>query len=500
MDQSDIDQSIVVTGISTSKSDTNLMKNTASLQKCQLCGVLLNLDSNLNEASLKQLTTTTYCQDDLDTVFSGNIVDPEMELSISPIGTGYNNEIERSTNTYFEDDIDLSSKNLEPDFKKQIPPRNFYLCPTTINIVDSTSNNQSTINTDQTVDWHSRISSITALFDMISSTTNIDHPLCEECADRVVNELDTQCIIADEEQKKYQALIKRLKSQMPDEEEIKNLEKELAALDSEEKKLRTQLEISEKEENDLIEMKNKLSQEETNLINEEQNLMLEYSNLKRQLVKLEENYESLENQHKNAKFHFNRLSSVNVLNAAFHIWHSGPFGTINYFRLGCMPDDKVEWDEINAGLGQANLLLYCLAKKIKLEFQRFRLVPYGSFSYIQVIENDPNYSGFKIGDECNMYEIKGKKYFLMPDKKFDKGMIAFLDCIKQLEERIKTKDKQFSLPYRINGDKLEDKNSSYSVKFFSNSYEHWTKALKFMLTNLKWSLAWLTSQKNNTSN
>ena len=27
----------------------------------------------------------------------------------------------------------------------------------------------------------------------------------------------------------------------------------------------------------------------------------------------------------NAKFHFNRLRTVNVLNATFHIWHSGKF-------------------------------------------------------------------------------------------------------------------------------------------------------------------------------
>lgn len=493
MDQSDIDQSIVVTGISNSKSHTNLTKNNL-MQKCQLCGVWLNFDSNLTETNLKQLSTT-YCPDDIDTVFSGNM-DPEMELSISPVGTGFNNDTERSTN--FDDDIDFSGKNFEPIFKKQIPPRNFYLCPTTINIVDSTSNNQSTINNEQTVDWHSRINSITALFDMISSTTNIDHPLCEECADRVVNELDTQCKIVDQEQKDYQALIKRLNSQIPSDEEIKNLEKELTELESEEKELRKQVEQAEKEENELIETKNKLTEEQSSLVDQEQTYLLEYSGLLRQLVKLEESYESLENQQKNAKFHLDRLGSVNVLNAAFHIWHSGPFGTINYFRLGSMPDDEVEWDEINAGLGQANLLLYCLAKKIKLEFERFRLVPYGSFSYIKVIENHPNYPNFKVGEEYNMHEVKVKKYAWKPYKKFEQSMIAFLDCIKQLEERIKIKDKQFCLPYKINGDKLEDKNSSYSVKLNSNPSEHWTKALKFMLTNLKWSLAWVTSQKNNT--
>lgn len=243
--------------------------------------------------------------------------------------------------------------------------------------------------------------------------------------------------------------------------------------------------------------KEKLLAEEAALLQQEQSCLLEYSNLKRQLVKLEEKQESLDNQLRNTKFHFNRLRTVNVLNATFHIWHSGPFGTINYFRLGRLPGIPVEWEEINAGLGQANLLLYCLARKVKLEFKRFRLVPFGSFSYIEVIESSPN---FKIGDELNMYRLKGYKYYFDWDKKFEKGMIAFLDCLKQFEEKIKSIDSQFSMPYRINGHKLEDKNSSsFSIKFQLNSFEEWTKALKYMLTNLKWSLAWVTSQNDNSS-
>lgn len=158
----------------------------------------------------------------------------------------------------------------------------------------------------------------------------------------------------------------------------------------------------------------------------------------------------------------------------------------------------VEWDEINAGLGQANLLLYCLANRMKLEFKRYRLVPNGSYSYIEVVETS-NSGGqdCKSGDELNMYRIKGYKYYFDWDKKFEKGMTAFLDCLKQFEEKIGSLDKDFSLPYKINKHNLEDKHgSSYSIKFQLNSFEEWTKALKYMLTNLKWSLAWVTSNDN----
>jgi beclin 1 len=160
-----------------------------------------------------------------------------------------------------------------------------------------------------------------------------------------------------------------------------------------------------------------------------------------------------------------------------------------------LPGTPVEWEEINAGLGQANLLLYCLARKVKLEFKRFRLVPYGSYSYLEVVENT---AGYKIGDELNMYRLKGYKYYFDWDKKFEKGMSAYLDCLRQFEEKIKSLDPQFAMPYKINGFKLEDKNgSSYSIKFQLNSFEEWTKALKYMLTNLKWSLAWVTAMTQN---
>lgn len=143
--------------------------------------------------------------------------------------------------------------------------------------------------------------------------------------------------------------------------------------------------------------------EEATLLQQEQVNLLEYSNIKRQLIKLEEKQESLDNQLQNTKFHFQRLRTVNVLNAAFHIWHSGPFGTINFFRLGRMPGTTVEWDEINAGLGQANLLLYCLANRLGFEFKRYRLVPNGSYSYIELV--DANGAPDKNGDELNMHRF-----------------------------------------------------------------------------------------------
>lgn len=86
-----------------------------------------------------------------------------------------------------------------------------------------------------------------------------------------------------------------------------------------------------------------------------------------------------------ANAHLERLKRTNIHNDAFHIWHDGPFGTINGLRLGRLPghpvciiftclciyivDIQVEWMEINAAWGQAALLLKILADTIQLDFQ-----------------------------------------------------------------------------------------------------------------------------------
>ena len=466
MDKSDLDiyQNIVVTG----ENDTNdgtLSSNNNSLnnysQICQICGVVLKIDPNIHnisEANYRQLSNPFSLRDDIEcaTLLGGN-VDTDMEISLSAMVSELG--FERSTTTNCDDDcIEASNKTYDPIFRKSIAPRSFYLCPTLINIADSSSNTQLPMNNDLMTGWSARINATSALFDMMSSNTNIDHPLCEECADQLLNQLDAQCKMIEKEHFDYTNLINKLNQQADNDTEIEQLEKELKELEIEEKTLVNQLQNAELKEQELLKEKEERLSEEASLLQQEQIHLLEYSNYKRQLIKLEEKQESVDNLLRNTKFHFNRLRTVNVLNATFHIWHSGPFGTINYFRLGRLPDTPVEWEEINAGLGQVNLLLYCLARKVKLDFKRFRLVPFGNYSTIEVIEacSTPHYN-FKPGDELHMYRYKGLKYYFEWDGKFDLGMVAFLDCLQQFEEKIRSIDPQFSMPYRINGYKLEDK-------------------------------------------
>uniref|UniRef100_A0A4W6BYN3 Beclin-1 n=1 Tax=Lates calcarifer TaxID=8187 RepID=A0A4W6BYN3_LATCA len=107
-------------------------------------------------------------------------------------------------------------------------------------------------------------------------------------------------------------------------------------------------------------------------------------------------------------------------------------------------------------------------------------------------------------NECQNYKLElplycsgGLRFFW--DNKFDHAMVAFLDCVQQFKEEVEKGDTGFCLPYRMDVEKgkIEDtggSGGSYSIKTQFNSEEQWTKALKFMLTNLKWGLAWVTSQ------
>lgn len=94
--------------------------------------------------------------------------------------------------------------------------------------------------------------------------------------------------------------------------------------------------------------------------------------------------DSLECQLAHTQAQLDKLKKTNVFNATFHIWHSGHFGTINNFRLGRLPSAPVDWSEINAAWGQTALLLAALARKMNFVFHRYKLVPYGNHSYIEV--------------------------------------------------------------------------------------------------------------------
>ncbi|KAF7204356.1 beclin-1 isoform X1 [Nothobranchius furzeri] len=325
------------------------------------------------------------------------------------------------------------------------------------------------------------------LFDIMSGQTDVDHPLCEECTDTLLDHLDTQLNITENECQNYKQCLELLSSLQVEEEET--LLKELQQLNEEEDTLVKELEAVEEQRAAVAQDLSQTRTQSQQLDKEELQYQKEYSEFKRQQLELDDELKSVDNQMRYCQIQLDRLKKTNVFNATFHIWHSGQFGTINNFRLGRLPSVPVEWNEINAAWGQTVLLLHALANKMGLRFQRYRLVPYGNHSYLESLTDKSK--------ELPLYCSGGLRFFW--DNKFDHAMVAFLDCVQQFKEEVEKGDTGFCLPYRMDVEKgkIEDtggSGGSYSIKTQFNSEEQWTKALKFMLTNLKWGLAWVTSQ------
>ncbi|XP_037025739.1 beclin-1-like protein isoform X2 [Bradysia coprophila] len=325
------------------------------------------------------------------------------------------------------------------------------------------------------------------LFDSLSSNSEIDHPLCDECTDTLLDLMDHQLKIADNEWKDYNNYLQKLK-ETDDSPNIELLEKELSDLDDEERRLIDELKKLNREE-EAVQASISLAEKERDRLDaEREKFRREYTKHKRNLMLTEDEYRSLDCQLAYVNSQLDKLKKTNIFNVTFHIWHAGHFGTINNFRLGRLPSSPVDWSEINAAWGQTALLLSALARKVNLTFKKYRLVPFGNHSYIEVIGE---------GKELPLYGTGGFKFFW--DTKFDAAMVAFLDCLTQFKEKVETVDKEFYLPYLLRKGKIEDSTTgnSYSIKIQFNSEEQWTKALKFLLTNLKWGLAWVSSQFTN---
>jgi beclin len=172
-----------------------------------------------------------------------------------------------------------------------------------------------------------------------------------------------------------------------------------------------------------------------------------------------------------------RFMQINVLNDAFYVWYSGPYATINNFRLGNLSTRPIEWVEINAALGQCVLAVATIAARIGLEFKKYYLHPLGSFAKLTKVDDR----------RTILYLYIDQSFSLFPKTNFNRALGAFLQCLHEFGEHITRHDPTLSLPYSINSE--EGKVNDYLV-FLGNDEDIWTKGLKFMLSDIKWIIAW----------
>jgi beclin 1 len=165
------------------------------------------------------------------------------------------------------------------------------------------------------------------------------------------------------------------------------------------------------------------------------------------------------------------LQKTNVFAEAFHIWHDGSHATINTLRLG----SSVPWPEVNAACGQMVLLLHAVGTHVRFAWApRYRVVPMASTSRIDQLQ-----------PVRRSYHLQCLQTRDIP--RFNEALDVFLDCVGLLAAELASLDPDFRLPYPMAGNGLI---GDLSICQRPSDPASWTRACKYLLTNLKWLAAY----------
>lgn len=486
-----------------------------TLIKCQNCKLPLKIDSSLLDLSLAQKdllvsSTNDYAagkykipQDRLQRlnkiVYPKDLKIPKSELDSYVFlqddskrnGALNDSSVETSTQTLItRRDDDSGDEQLDDD------------------VHGYSSTNTRTLST--------QVSALANVFNILSSKSNIDYPVCQDCCNILIQRLQSEHDDAIRERDTYTQFLSRIEQQrkVPQSGPTQVTNDESSKLKAERETLFQNLLKLEKQDEDLdeqiaelekqLEAKRQLEKEE-----------LEKENM-RELERIEFSKEvhSLKKQYELALNNLDKLRKVNIYNETFKISHEGPFGIINGLRIGGFDGVKVSWQEINAGLGQIVFLFATITTALKIRMDGYKLQPMGSYSKISKFSDETQ--------EWETYEAYSSEGFKLgklfrQETSLDKAMESLLDVIQIMATWLartssETREEgsnnansaqsggddgfDIELPYIMHKDQI----NGVSIKLFGGKPTiEWTTAMKCLLTNAKWLLAFSSSRLAQTS-
>jgi len=371
------------------------------------------------------------------------------------------------------------------------------------------------------------------LFSILSSHSDIDHPICAECTSLLLAQFNARLASATRERDAYATFLKNLQedSTAPSADDEVKAARELEELVCKEDAAMQELEELEEEKRKLEAEVIALEEESRQLDFEERDFWASRNAFDDNLHDLTRSLASLQQKYAHDQHQLERLQRTNVYNDTFCIGHDGYFGTINGLRLGRLPGQNVEWAEINAAWGQTLLLLATVAERLGFTFRGYRLRPLGSTSRIEKLEwpqQPPDASARPRSARDNLQatttnppaSVTPLDLYSSGDiplgrvfnhRRFDAGMVAFLECLAQVGGHLEktpslaigtrsTPPKNNAgrqLPYAIHGDKIGDISIKLGAGFQQD--ENFTKACKYALTCCKYLLAYVSNLENSKS-
>jgi beclin 1 len=343
------------------------------------------------------------------------------------------------------------------------------------------------------------------MFEILSARSDIDHPICVECTELLVDGLQKRLGVATRERDAYVDYLRRANSDVPSTEEIKSAEADLRAAQKAESTALSNLEKLEAEKAELDAQLAALEAEARGLDETESKFWANRNAFSTQLSQFQNERDALTTKHAHDSHILTQLQRRSVYNDTFNITHDNHFATINGLRLGRLSTPYVDWPEINAAWGQTCLLLATLAERLGYKFQGYELWPMGSNSTILKLEAKGNdrsssastTSGATVPRQRLELYSSGEipLTFGFMHRKFDTAMVAFLECLRQLGEFVERTPagavpgspgpSAVKMPYEIKKDRIHDQ----SIKLSVSKDENWTKACKYTLTCCKYLLA-----------
>lgn len=338
------------------------------------------------------------------------------------------------------------------------------------------------------------------MFEILSARSDIDHPICVECTELLVDGLQKRLGVATRERDAYVDYLRRANTDVPSTEEIKAAEADLRAARKSEAVAIANLERLEGEKAELDAQLSALEAEARQLDKTESDFWANRNAFSTSLSSFQNERDALTTKYEHDTQVLTQLQRRSVYNDTFFITHDNFYATINGLRLGRLSSPYVDWPEINAAWGQTCLLLATLAERLNFKFNGFELCPMGSTSYLYKLESKPQpNNASSTANPSSAAQVSRSKLELFSSgelpfnlgfmhRKFDIAMVAFLECLRQLgehAERSPVFGDSLKMPYEIKKDRIHDQ----SIKLSLSKDENWTKACKYMLTCCKFLLA-----------
>ena len=179
------------------------------------------------------------------------------------------------------------------------------------------------------------------LFEILSARTDVDHPICMECSELLVEGYAKRLQVVTKERDAFVEFLKRVNAEIPTEAEQEAQQEELRRLEEEDAEALRELEELERERAEVEAETKRLEEESRELDKEEGGFWRDRNAFTQKLDEFQNTRDCVNQQYDHDSKQLEKLQRTNVYNDTFNIGHDGYFGTINSLRLGRLPNQAV---------------------------------------------------------------------------------------------------------------------------------------------------------------